>query len=62
MQNPDYGRFMIETVIILGLALLIGLVAIMSFPNVFAYTLTLVLLASVGYLMGIVNTKFPYRS
>lgn len=59
-HTPDYGRFMIETIAVLGLTMLIGMIVTTSFPNVIVNTLALALLGAIGYFMGVVNSRWPY--
>lgn len=60
MKAPDYGKFMIQTVSILGLAMLIALIVTTSFPNVMVNTVALAFIGSVSYFMGVVNSRWPY--
>ncbi len=60
MKAPDYGKFMIQTISVLGLTMLIALIVTTSFPNVIVNALALAFLGSVNYLMGVVNSRWPY--
>lgn len=58
---PDYGKFMMQTVIIFAGFVGLGLIAISAFPNAYVTTLALSVVASAGYILGIINTKWPYK-